>query len=95
MLIERFIWLPAIVDKLQLKHNVEPEEVEEVFYRSPLVSFHEKGRVQGENLYTAMGRTDGDRLLIVFFIFKGQRQALIVSARDMSERERKLYERKR
>ena len=46
-------------------------------------------------MYTALGQTDGDRYLIVFFILKQQRQALIVSARDMTGSERKRYERKR
>ena len=95
MLIERFIWLPSVVEKLQSKHNVVPEEAEEVFYGDPLIKFHEKGRVQGEHMYTALGQTDGDRYLIVFFILKQQRQALIVSARDMTGSERKRYERKR
>jgi uncharacterized DUF497 family protein len=95
MLIERLIWLPSVVEKLESKHNVLPEEVEEVFYRGPLIRFHEKGRVQSEHMYTALGQTDGNRYLIVFFIFKQQRQALIVSARDMTGSERKHYERKR
>ena len=94
MVIERFVWLPSIVDKLLGKHNVTPEEVEELFTNRPRFRFHEKGRVRGEDMYTGLGQTDGDRYLTVFFILKQGRQALIVSARDMTEAERKRYERK-
>ena len=65
------------------------------FFLDPLIRFHEKGRVQGEHMYTALGQTDGDRYLIVFFILKQPRQALIVSARDVTGSERRRYERKR
>ena len=95
MVIDRFIWLPSVVDKLLGKHNVTPEEVEEIFYSKPIVRFHEKGRVQGEHMYTALGQTENGRYLIVFFILKQRRQALIVSARDMSSVERKRYGRKK
>ena len=58
---ERFAWLPSVVDKILGKHNVSPEEVEEVFYGRPMVRFHEKGRVQGENMFAAFGQTDSGR----------------------------------
>ena len=93
--IERFIWLPSVVDKILGKHNVSPEEVEEIFYNKPMVRFHERGRVQGENMYTVFGQTDGDRYLTVFYILKQHRQALVISARDMSSIERKRYGRKK
>lgn len=95
MVIERFIWLPSVVDKLLSKHDVTPEEVEEAFYSKPMVRFHEKGRIQGEHMYTAFGQTESGRYLIVFFILKRRPQALVISARDMSSVERKRYERKK
>ena len=95
MFIEEFVWLPNIVDKLISKHRVIPEEVEDVFFNHPRFRFHEKGHVQGENMYTAAGQTDGGRYLIVFFIFKSSHNALIISARDMTRSERKYYERKK
>ena len=94
MIVDDFIWLPNVVEKLWVKHIVIPEEVEDVFFNDPHFRFHEKGNVQGENLYTAMGRTDAGRYLIVFFILKPANTALIISARDMDKSERKLYGRK-
>ncbi|MFZ5818701.1 MAG: BrnT family toxin [Chloroflexota bacterium] len=95
MFIEEFIWLPDVIDKLISKHQVTPEEVEDIFFNRPRFRFHEKGRVQGENMYTAIGQTDGGRYLVVFFIFKSSHRALIISARDMNHFERKYYGRKK
>ena len=39
MIIDDFIWLPAVVEKLEVKHRVVPEEGEEVFLRGPRVKF--------------------------------------------------------
>lgn len=95
IVIEEFFWLPNIVDKLVTKHQVTPEEVEEIFFARPRFRFHEKGRIRGEDMYTALGRTDAGRYLIVFFILKPSNQALIISARDMTRAERKRYGRKK
>jgi uncharacterized protein len=59
---------------------------------NPHFSFIEKGHRAGENVYTAMGQTSSGRYLIVFFVFKTDRRAMILSARDMSKAERRLYE---
>lgn len=45
-------------------------------------------------MYTALGRTDSGRYLIVFFILKPSKRALIISAREMEPTERKRYARK-
>ena len=94
MVIDDFIWLPAVVEKLEVKHRVAPEEVEEIFLRGPRVKFAETGLRSGEDVYAAAGQTEGGRYLIVFFIWKDKRTALIVSAREMDRGERRRYERK-
>ena len=49
----------------------------------------------GEDVYAAFGQTLGGRYLSVFFIYKPARMtAVIISARDMSDKERKAYGRK-
>jgi uncharacterized DUF497 family protein len=88
------VWLRNVVDKLLWKHSVTTDEVEEVFNRLPGYRFIERGDVEGENLYTAMGQTRTGRYLIIYFIHKMTGEALIVSARDMTKRERKLYAKK-
>lgn len=94
MKIEGIIWLGNIVDKLAVKHAVETYEVEEVFSGNPKFRFVEKGEREDEDVYMALGQTDGGRYLIVLFIHKKTKEALVLSARDMAQKERKLYDRK-
>lgn len=91
MKITGIIWLRDIVDKLSWKHNVTTDEVEEIFNYSPLYRFIETGDVEGENLYAALGQTKAGRYLIVYFIHKKTKEALIISAREMTKKERKTY----
>jgi uncharacterized DUF497 family protein len=83
-----------VIDKLIWKHNISELEVRQVFNNQPNIRFIEKGKIQGEHLYVASGRTDAGRYLMVFFIMKKNKKALIVTARDMTERERRKYAKK-
>ena len=94
MKITGIIWLDDIVEKLQWKHGVLPEEVREVFNNNPKFRFVEKGHRPNENVYFAMGKTDSGRYLIVFFVHKQDKRALVLSARKMTQSERRQYERK-
>ncbi len=94
MNIEGIIWLTVIVDKLVVKHHVETYEVEEVMENRPRFRFVEKGERKGENVYMALGQTEAGRYLTVLFIYKATNEALILSARDMAKKERKMYDRK-
>lgn len=58
MIVNDFIWLPDIVDKLDFKHGISLEEAEDVFFNQPRYRFHEKGRTEGEDLYTALGQSN-------------------------------------
>ncbi len=91
MEISRIIWLEDIVEKLRWKHNVEEIEVIEVFENKPKFQRKEKGFKPGEDVYAAFGRSDTGRLLSVFFIYTKDQRAIIVSARDMTQKERKKY----
>jgi hypothetical protein len=89
MKIDGFIWGEEIVDKLKWKHNLTPDEVEEIFKNKPRFLKKEKGKVEGEDLYNALGQTESGRYLTVFFIYKYSQQALIVTARDMNLKEQR------
>ncbi|MCP5053059.1 MAG: BrnT family toxin [bacterium] len=91
MNIDGMIWLEKIVDKLEKKHHITPNEVEQVFMDNPQYRFLEKGKIEGENVYSAYGRTDAGRYVTVIFILKFRKCALIISARDMDKKERKQY----
>jgi uncharacterized DUF497 family protein len=93
MRIYEVIWFEHIVEKLWRKHEVHTDEVMEVFDSRPRFRFLEKGHRQDEDVYVAQGRTDSGRYLSVFFVHKGSGQALVISAREMTKSERKMYER--
>ncbi len=94
MKIDSLISLRDIVDKLAWKHQVDPEEVEEVLNNQPKIRFVEKGERKGEDVYMALGQTDAGRYLAVLFIYKKTKEALILSARDMANKERKQHGKK-
>lgn len=87
------IWKEQFVEKLAVKHGVTTDEVEQILFSRPYVRKAEKGQVKGEDLYAAYGQTDVGRYLIIFFVRKNQTSALPISARDMTESERRYYER--
>lgn len=91
---EDLIWLPDIVDKLLEKHHVEPYEVEEVFAEQPRIFRGPKGHYPGEDVYYALGRTEAGRYLFIVFIRKIDGRALVLSARDMTTKERRQFRRK-
>lgn len=94
MKITGLIWLYQIVEKLSRKHSVSQDEVIEVFANSRRFRFIESGHRLGENVYSLGGQTDGGRFLLIYFVYKTGREALILSARDMTRSEKKRYERK-
>jgi len=57
MYIDDFIWLPDILEKLAVKHQVSQEEVEEIFFDEPHYRFVESGYRSGEDVYFSE-RTD-------------------------------------
>ncbi len=94
MNIEGIVWLTNVIDKLAVKHRVETYEVEEVLENKPRFRFVEKGDRKDENVYMALGQTEAGRYLTVLFIYKTTKEALILSARNMAKKERKMYGRK-
>ncbi|MBI4772467.1 MAG: BrnT family toxin [Chloroflexi bacterium] len=88
------ILLRTLRDKLEVKHGVLPEEIEEILLGRPVFRRGEKGRRnRNEHLHYALGQAEDGRYLIVVFILKPGNQALVISARDMTERERRSYRR--
>ena len=94
MRIAEIIWLEEIVEKLRRKHGLEPEEVEQALAGRPYFFFAEKGHRKGEDVFGAFGRSDAGRYIVAYFVYKPDKSALIVSARDMAPRDRRRYERR-
>lgn len=89
--ITRIVWLEDIVDKLRWKHSVGETEVVEVLENRPRFQRKEAGHILGEDVYAAFGRTNHDRLLSIFFVYTKDKRAIIVSARDMTEKEARKH----
>ena len=68
------------------RHEITPSEIEEVMFGgTPLIR---KGR---ENVYYSYGQTGSGRYLFVVFVLWNSGQGFVVTARQMTEAERKLY----
>lgn len=95
MKINHIIWLDHIIDKLEQKHHVLQYEVEQTLNNKPHISKIQKGHVQGEDVYRALGKTDEGRYLVIFFIIKKNETLIVLSGREMDAKERRLYGRKK
>ena len=69
------------------KHSVSPEEVEEVFF-DDTPHFQRHGKV-----FYAFGQTMSGRYLFVVFRFVTPNTVRVITARDMTEKERRYYRR--
>ncbi len=91
MRIYEIIWKNNFVEKLERKHSITTDEVEQLIFTNPHIRHVEKGKIKGEDLYVAYGQTEMGRYLVVFFVYKRNKAALPISARDMTMSERKYY----
>ena len=90
MKIEKISWDEETVDHIS-DHLVSPEEVEEVLFNdvdTPLVMRGKEGE------YLAYGITHGGRLLFIVWASK-YRKTKIITARDMTEKEKRFYRRRK
>jgi len=82
---------PEVLEKLEVKHHVDADEVHEVLEGKPRIEFAQTGYIPGEDVYLALGQTQAGRYLSIFFIFKTDGTALVISGRDMAKKERPRY----
>ena len=90
MKIERISWDQETVDHIS-NHLVSPEEVEEVLFNDMSMPLIMRGK-QGK--YLTYGKTNGGRFLLVVWAAK-YRKTKIISARDMSKKEKQFYKRRK
>ena len=88
MKIQEFIWTEDRIDHIA-QHGVNPEEVEEVCFGSPLVL---RAKSEGENpVYYVLGQTAGGRYLFCVVIRFPDSKGYPVTARSMTNKERQRY----
>jgi uncharacterized protein len=85
-----FEWDEGNSGKNEKKHGITDREAEEIFFNNAsIIGRSLKG--EPEVRYAALGKTYGSRLLTVVFTIRSRR-IRVISARPMSRRERKFYE---
>ena len=85
-----FQWDAGNADKNWERHRVSQGESEQVFFNRPVLTAPGRAPSQQERRYAALGRTNDGRRLTVVFTIRGT-LIRVISARDMSRRERRLY----
>ena len=86
-----FEWDEHNSEKNWQKHRVTPSECEQIFFNLPLVVADDERHSLVESRFFALGRTDAGRMLFVVFTIRS-RKIRVISARDTSRKERKVYE---
>lgn len=90
-MLKEIIWIDKFALKIQRKHHVTVVEVEESLLSRVIFRRSRRGMIEGEDVYLAYGKTLTGRYLFTVFIYKGQNMGLIISARDMTLKERRYY----
>jgi len=91
--VQRFQWDMGNGRKSEDKHGVAQSEAKQVFFNEPLVLAADERHSDSESRYHALGQTDDDRLLHVTFTLRDQERSIrVISAREMSRKERTRYE---
>jgi len=85
-----FQWDDGNADKNWERHRVSRSEAEETFFSQPLVVADDEAHSTTEDRFYALGHTHRGRLLFVVFTIR-RRRIRVISARDMTKREREIY----
>ena len=88
-------WRPDRVEHIA-KHDIEPYEVEEVVFGDRRGLLRKAGparRNPADTVYRYLGHTEAGRYLFVVLLYTEQGRALPVTARDMTDGERRRYSR--
>ncbi len=88
-----FEWDQGNAGKNWIKHGVSRSECEQVFFNEPIMVATDHKHAAVEKRWYVLGRTDLNRYL--FIVFTVRRNLIrVISARDMSKKERLIYEEK-
>jgi uncharacterized protein len=85
-----FDWDDANTYKNWERHQVTPEEAEDVFFNEPLIVRSDIRHSQREKRYYALGQTESGRRLFVSFTVR-RKLIRVISVRDMNYKEQDVY----
>jgi len=86
-----FDWDDGNKQKNWEKHQVDFRECEEVFFNQPLLIKEDLKHSSQEKRFFVLGRSDIGRTLFLVFTLRNNK-IRVISARDQSKKERKIYE---
>ena len=86
-----FEWDEANAHKNSERHQVTPEEAEDIFFQEPLVVRSDVRHSSKEKRYYALGQTSGGRRLFVAFTIR-RKLIRVISARNMNRNEAQAWE---
>ena len=79
--------------KSEAKHGVTQAEAEQVFFGEPLLLLRDERHSGGEARLHALGRTDAGRHLhVTFTVRRDGTRIRVISARNMTRKERARYD---
>lgn len=85
-----FDWDKGNSKKNWIKHKVTPAECEQIFFNQPLMIQDYVQHSKTEKRFLALGQTDKNRSLFIAFTFRND-LIRVISARDLSRKEREVY----
>ena len=86
-----FEWDEGNIHKNEDKHGLKWTAIEEVFFNEPLLIVEDFKHSLGECRCVALGKNDFDESITVVFTLR-KNLIRVISARAMSKKERKVYE---
>jgi len=87
-----FDWDEGNIHKNEDKHGLKWTSIEEVFFNEPLLIVEDFKHSLNECRCVAFGKNDFENLITVIFTVRNNK-IRVISARAMSKKERKVYER--
>ena len=87
-----FDWDEGNISKNEEKHGLKWTRIEEVFFNEPLLIVEDFKHSDRECRCIALGQNDLGNLITVVFTIRNH-CIRVISARTMSKKERKIYER--
>jgi len=89
-----FQWDDGNAPKVWERHQVLPAECEQVFLNRPVLIAGDLRHSKQEARHHALGLSDAERRLALVFTIRGP-LVRVIAARDMSRRERRIYDQAR
>lgn len=86
-----FQWDAGNAEKNWELHQVSRAEAEQIFFNRPIIVAADPKHSRDEPRFAALGQTNDGRRLTIVFTIRETTMIRVISARDQSREERKVY----